>query len=190
MARRMGIVMTAAFLVVLIVPAAPVVAGGGCHQGVTHGTGDTVEMVDACFTPTIIEVDPGQTVTFVNADPMTHNVTANVWGFFDDMNEGDAFTATFDEPGVYPYACAYHPGMTGAVVVGSGTGAGNGETVSVDSIELPQASPVVRVRTVTQDSSGVPIAIGWIAGGVLGLALGLGIGFARARSSRRGVASS
>ena len=115
---------------------------------------------------------------------MTHNVTANVWGYFEDMNEGDAFTATFDQPGVYPYACAYHPGMTGAIVVGSGTGAGNGETVSVDSVELPQASPVVKVRTVTQDSGSAPIAIGWIAGAALGLALGLGIGFVVRKGSR------
>ena len=184
MARRTVICMAAAFLAVLIVPVAPATAGGGCHQGVTNGDGDTVEMVDACFTPTILTVDPGETVTFVNTDPMTHNVTANVWGYFEGMNEGDAFTATFDQAGVYPYACQYHPGMTGAIVVGSGTGAGNGETVSVDSIELPQASPVVQVRTVTQSSCSAPIAIGWIAGAVLGLALGLGIGFVLKKGSR------
>ena len=74
--------------------------------------------------------------------------------------------------------------MTGAIVVGSGTGAGNGETVSVDPVELPQASPVVKVRTLTQESGSAPIAIGWIAGGVLGLALGLGIGFVLKRGSR------
>ena len=184
MARRTVICMAAAFLAVLMVPVAPATAGGGCHQGVTNGDGDTVEMVDACFTPTILTVDPGETVTFVNTDPMTHNVTANVWGYFDDLNEGDAFTATFDQPGIYPYACAYHPGMTGAIVVGSGTGAGNGETVSIDAADLPQASPVVEVRTVTQDSGSAPIAIGWIVGAALGLAIGLGIGFVLNKRAR------
>ena len=95
MARRTVFWMVAAFLAVLIVPVAPAAAGGGCHQGVTQGNGDTVEMVDACFTPTILTVDPGETVTFVNTDPMAHNVTSNVWGYFEEMNEGDAFTATF-----------------------------------------------------------------------------------------------
>lgn len=184
MARRTVTWMAAAVLAVLIVPVAPAAAGGGCHQGVTQGDGDTVEMVDACFTPTILTVDPGETVTFVNTDPMAHNVTSNVWGYFEEMNEGDAFTATFDQPGIYPYACAYHPGMTGAIVVGSGTGAGNGETVSIDSVDLPQASPVVKVRTVTQESSSAPIAIGWIVGGVFGLALGLGIGFVLNKRAR------
>jgi plastocyanin len=184
MARRTVIWMVAAFVAVLIVPVGPAAAGGGCHQGVSHGDGDTVEMVDACFTPTILQVDPGETVTFLNTDPITHNVTANVWGYFEDMNEGDAFTATFDQPGIYPYACAYHPGMTGAIVVGSGTGAGNGETVSVDSVDLPQASPVVKVRTVTRDPSSAPITIGWIAGAALGIALGLGIGFVLKKGSR------
>lgn len=184
MAGRTVVLMAAASLAVLIVPVAPAAAGGGCHQEVTQGGGDTVEMVDACFTPTILRVDPGETVTFANTDPMAHNVTSNVWGHFEEMNEGDAFTATFDQPGVYPYACAYHPGMTGAIVVGSGNGAGNGETVSVDSVELPQASPVLEVRTVTQDRSSAPITIGWIVGGVLGLALGLGIGFVLNKRAR------
>lgn len=184
MARRTVIWMAAAFLAVLIVPVAPAAAGGGCHEGATHGDGDTVEMVDACFTPTILEVDPGETVTFLNTDPMTHNVTSNVWGYFEEMHEGDAFTATFDQPGIYPYACAYHPGMTGAIVVGSGNGAGNGKAVSVEPLVQPQASPVVEVRTVTRDPGGAPIAVGWIVGAALGVALGLGIGFVLTRGSR------
>ena len=111
-------------------------------------------------------------------------MTSNVWGYFEEMNEGDAFTATFDQPGIYPYACAYHPGMTGAIVVGSGNGAGNGETVSVEPLVQPQASPVVEVRTVTQDSGSAPVAIGWIVGAALGVAIGLGIGFVLMKRAR------
>ena len=48
MARRSAIVIAAAFLTVLIVPAIPAAAGGGCHTGATQGKGDTVELVDAC----------------------------------------------------------------------------------------------------------------------------------------------
>ncbi len=58
MARRTVIWMAAAVLAVLIVPVAPAAAGGGCHQGVTQGDGDTVEMLDACFTPTILRSTP------------------------------------------------------------------------------------------------------------------------------------
>ena len=55
-------------------PRDPAIAGGGCHSGATQGEGDTVELLDACPTPTILTIDPGGTVTFVNKDPFTHNV--------------------------------------------------------------------------------------------------------------------
>jgi plastocyanin len=184
MARRGGIALAATLLGVLILPAVPVAAGGGCHSGATQGTGDTIELRDACFTPSILTVDPGETVTFVNADPFVHNVGGTLWGHFDDLDPGDAFTATFGRAGIYPFACNYHPGMTGAIVVGDGIGVGNGETVTIDAFEQPEPSPVVRVKTVTEDASGVPVAIGWVAGAAIGIAFGLGLGFLVRRSGR------
>lgn len=121
-----------AFLVWLALPVPFAAAGGGCHTGVTYGDGIAVVMQDACFTPTILYVAPGTDVAFSNEDPLTHNVTANGWGHFDPMDQGDGSTATFDRPGVYPFACQYHPGMTGAVVVGDGKGDGSGEYVTVE----------------------------------------------------------
>jgi plastocyanin len=175
MARRGAIVITAALLTVLIIPAIPAGAGGGCHAGVTQGTGDTVELVDACFTPTTLRIRPGDTVTFVSKDPFVHNVGGNLWGHFDDLNSGDSFTATFDEQGIYPYACSYHPGMTGAIVVGDGLGIGNGAAVDVSSLSLPEPSPVVEVRTVTREASAAPAVVGWVVGPLLGIGIGLGI---------------
>jgi plastocyanin len=175
MIRRSGILVAAAFLAVLVLPALPAGAGGGCHGGVSQGTGDTVEIVDACFTPTALSIQPGDSVTWVNTDPFVHNVGGNLWGHFDDLNAGQSFTANFDQPGIYPYACNYHAGMTGAIVVGGGLGVGNGETVDVSSFEQPEASPVVEVRTVTEPASPAPVAIGWVAGAAIGLAIGLGI---------------
>jgi plastocyanin len=175
MNRRSGILAAAAFLAVLVLPVLPAGAGGGCHTGATQGTGDTVELADMCFTPSALSIRPGDSVTFVNTDAMVHNVGGTLWGHYDDLNPGASFTATFDQPGIYPYACNYHPGMTGAVIVGDGTGAGNGETVQVSSFEQPEPSPVVRVRTVTEPASPAPVAIGWVAGAVIGLAIGLGI---------------
>jgi plastocyanin len=175
MARRGAIVITAAFVIVLIVPAIPAGAGGGCHAGVTRGTGDTVELVDACFTPTTLQIRPGDTVTFVNEDPFVHNAGGNLWGHFEDLNSGDTFTATFDQQGIYPYACSYHPGMTGAIVVGDGLGIGNGTAVDVSSLSPPEPSPLVEVRTLTRRASAAPAVVGWVVGPLLGIGIGLGI---------------
>ncbi len=153
-----------------LIGATPVLAGGGCHEGVTQGTGTTVEIVDACFTPTTLRVSPGDEVTFVNLDTEAHNVTANAWGYFDRMFIGDGFTASFDESGIYPFGCTYHPGMTGAIVVGDGTGVGSGELVSVLPFEAP----------VPADTS----SAGWVPAGAIGLLLGAAVGLGLSRVRR------
>jgi len=189
MTRRTA-VLAAPLLALLVLPAVPAGAGGGCHGGVTQGTGDTVELIDACFTPTTLRIEPGDSVTFVNEDSFVHNVTANLWGHFDDLEQGDSFTATFGEDGVYPYACTYHPGMTGAVVVGDGDGPGSGAAVTVSSFgEPPAPSPRVEVRTVTRtEDAGASSPLVWLAAAI-GLVSGLGLG-ALVRRRRSVVAAS
>ena len=173
-------VVVGAAIVVLGVPGAAL-AGGGCHSGVTENdaTGDkvaAVRMVDACFAATVTTVDPGQPVTFANDDlGVTHNVGGNQWGHFEDMVEGDAFTVTFDEAGIYPFACNYHPGMTGAIVVGDGQGAG-GDDITVEAFE-PTPKPVTPVAA---EPDGVPTGI--VAGvGLIGLAIGAALAIGAGR---------
>ena len=101
--------------------AGSVAAGGGghCDDPTAEGTGTSVEMIGACFTPTLLRADVGETITFTNRDPMEHNVAPAGWGWghVDALRQGESFTAAFDEPGIYTYACSLHPGMTGAVVI-------------------------------------------------------------------------
>ena len=121
-------VVAAAALALVGMPGAAL-AGGGCHAGATQqdATGQdevTVRMVGACFSASLTTVDPGTDVTFVNEDEgISHNVGGSLWGNFEDMYAGDTYTATFDEAGIFPFACSYHPGMTGAIVVGDWKGA-------------------------------------------------------------------
>jgi hypothetical protein len=66
------------------------------------------------------------------------------------MREGGSVSYSFDEAGVYPYVCTWHPGMVGAVVVG-------------DATEQPASEPVAGVTE--------PAASGWKA--ATGISLGL-----------------
>jgi plastocyanin len=152
----------------------PASAGGGCHGGATQGEGDTVAMSEACFTPSVLRVDPGTQVTFVNKDATTHNVSATGWGYLEDMSEGGAFRATFKEPGIYPYACMYHPAMTGAVVVGDGIGAGSGELVTVEPLLGGAGSTSSRTGPATAPAVAADgtSAVGWAVGGAGGVPLG------------------
>jgi plastocyanin len=146
----------------------PAVAGGGCHASLTDGTGGTVAMTKACFRPAILRIDPGTEVTFVNRDPLTHNVSSNGWGRFDDMNQGDAFRATFAEPGIYPFACTLHPGMVGAVVVGEDNVAGSGKSVSISAVS--DTDPPPSAGAVERASEG-KVEV-WLGGGILAGAIG------------------
>lgn len=185
---RRTILAAALAAVPLLAMATPATAGGGCHEDVTTGTGDTVEMVGVCFTPTTLHVEPGTTVTWINKDPMTHNVTANQWGHFEPMGQGDVARATFDEPGIFPYACTYHPGMSGAIVVGDGTGKGNG-AVTVESWQPPtqaDAAPAAEPAS-SSGTSGSSPALAWVGGAILGFALAVAGGAVRSATRREAL---
>ena len=70
------------------------------------------------FAPQSIEVTAGSTVTFTNNDGAAHTATADD-GSFDtgSLAQGESASVTFDTPGTYTYTCAFHPGMTGTIVV-------------------------------------------------------------------------
>jgi plastocyanin len=174
MIRRLSVSAALGLLLALTLPAFSAAGGGGCHTGATQGKGTDVEIADACFTPTILHIDPGQSVTWTNTDPFVHNITANSWGHFDDLLQNHSFTATFQDAGVYPYACTYHPGMSGAVVVGDGLGAGSGQTVAVgaDAVQSPAAPAEAAVASAGADAGSVGA---WIGGAALGIAVAMGL---------------
>ena len=84
-----------------------------------QGNSVTVELKGIQFQPQGIKVKPGTTVTWVNKDPLIHNVRQVESVFLGDaMKEGDTFSYTFDKPGKYRYQCTYHhPNMNGVVIV-------------------------------------------------------------------------
>jgi plastocyanin len=112
----------------LIVAPAAVVAGDPCYHGytippTTSEATTTVNLEPCAFVPTAARVAPGATVTFANVSEMPHLVTgANAsWGDRDaEMAAGASRMVTFDRPGIYPFSCALHRGMTGVIVVGNG----------------------------------------------------------------------
>jgi plastocyanin len=164
-------------------PASMASAGGGCHGPQTRGTGDTVTLAEACFGPNVLEVDPGTAVTFVNKDPMTHNVSAVGWGSANDLEQGDSFTTRFEEEGTFPYACMYHYGMTGAIVVGDGSGPAGGMHVGVG--ESLETMPVAQEQSETPQVAERSRVLSWAVAGIAGLILGAGLaGASRRRRDR------
>jgi plastocyanin len=166
------LIVVAAMTAAALWPSGPATAGGGCHGAPTNGTGDVVTLVDLCFTPSVLHVDPGTEVTFLNKDPIAHNVTASLWASNGDLLQGDTFSATFDEEGTFPYACMYHYGMTGAIVVGDGSGPASGASVDTGSVVDSMPVSEERATSATTERSGL---LGWAVAGLIGLLVGAGL---------------
>lgn len=152
--------------------ASPAAGGGGGHCGPTEGDGGQVELREACFTPSTLRAEPGETITFVNRDGFPHNVSGTGWGHYEDMDRGDRFTMSFADEGIYPFACTLHPGMNGVVLVGSPEeGSGQG----------PAEAPLVAASTPPSSSGD-----GWVTAGVVGLAIGAAAGAGITAARHRG----
>lgn len=77
-----------------------------------------VEMRGVAFAPGEVRIRAGQSVEWVNLDPVAHTATSDQ-GLWDSgtLAEGDRFMHRFDRPGRFPYHCTPHPQMTGVVIV-------------------------------------------------------------------------
>lgn len=86
-------------------------------QGAPVAT-DSVAIKNFAFSPAMVTVRVGTTITWTNGDQDPHTVTATGGGFKSPtLNTGDLFRYTFSKPGRYEYLCTIHPFMTATVVV-------------------------------------------------------------------------
>ncbi len=82
------------------------------------------EEADRCYIPSVIAIDFGNQVTWINEDSAFHTVTSGFYGesseLFDSghLDPYESFTFDFDEKGTYDYFCTLHPWMKGQVIVG------------------------------------------------------------------------
>lgn len=77
-----------------------------------------VDVIDFAFEPDAVTVPVGTSVEWAYREGSSrHTVTFDDGQASGDLEPGDAYTRTFDEAGAYPYACFFHPDMTGTVTV-------------------------------------------------------------------------
>jgi plastocyanin len=80
-----------------------------------------VTAADRAFSAPDLSVHAGESVEWLNGSETEHRLVRRIGGttLASDLDPGQAEVVTFDEPGVYPYYCSIHRGMTGRVVVTS-----------------------------------------------------------------------
>lgn len=76
-------------------------------------------VIDAmAFSPKVVAVRPGDTITWVNKDMFVHNVTAAAAGIKSgDLKPGQSWRHTVRKGETFDYLCTLHPVMTGRVEV-------------------------------------------------------------------------
>ena len=165
-------------------------AGGACRGSpVTGEQGTTVEMQEDCFTPTILRVQLGETVTWVNGDAVPHTVTgANFsWGDYTELAEGESVSHRFTSSGIYPYYCFLHSGMIGTIVVGDGGSAEFGGENSSLAVQGVDGSRPSTGSASTSGGDGRGLVIGIAAGVAVVVATvtgAVGYAYGRRRASR------
>jgi plastocyanin len=125
-------------LAVLLAGFLPFAAGAPAARAATD---HAVEIGDMVFTPAMLHVAVGDTVTWTNGDDRPHTVTAHGGGFDSgNLEPGQRYSFTFTGAGTFTYFCGYHDEMQATIVVegapapasqapaggGAGNGAGSG----------------------------------------------------------------
>jgi plastocyanin len=92
--------------------------GCGSSNNGSKPSGTDVAVADFSFTPKVINVKAGQTVTWTNQGQIEHTVKGP--GFFTSraLGHGQKYSHRFSRPGHFNYLCTLHPTqMRGTVVV-------------------------------------------------------------------------
>lgn len=88
-------------------------SGGGTPAGPAR-----VTIIDFDFSPSLLTVEQGTTVTWTNGGLARHTVAAGDGSFHSpDVRSGQVFTRTFTTPGTFAYICDIHPDMKGTIAV-------------------------------------------------------------------------
>jgi glucose/arabinose dehydrogenase/plastocyanin len=85
------------------------------------------ELIDSCFNPTIVHIDRGDSIQWVNYDDALHNIVSGTPGdgpsdIFTSplLKTGELFEFNFElDNSVQSYFCTIHPWMIGYVVIGN-----------------------------------------------------------------------
>ncbi|HUK38149.1 MAG TPA: plastocyanin/azurin family copper-binding protein [Methanomicrobiales archaeon] len=102
-----------------VAPTAPAMTTPAAQQAAA------VTIKNFAFSPASITVARGTTVTWTNEDAASHTIvndatdTVGVGKIFSSntLGNGQTFSFTFNDPGVFPYHCGIHTFMKGTITV-------------------------------------------------------------------------
>lgn len=103
-------------IVILSVAILALGSAGMVGADVAQSGGKTVKALNYEFSPKVVRVSKGSTVTWVFKEG-AHNVVGKGWGSSKIRSSG-SWSHRFKSKGRYTYSCTLHQGMNGTVKVG------------------------------------------------------------------------
>lgn len=76
----------------------------------------SVDISSFSFSPSLLNIKPGTTVTWTNSDAAQHSIKFAAFTS-ENLSEGESFSYTFNDSGIFEYSCSIHSSMTGKIIV-------------------------------------------------------------------------
>ena len=92
---------------------------GAKEQPMSEQAGTKISMKNIEFKPSNVEVNVGDSVTWVNDEQIEHNAVATEGADFRSelFGQGKTYEWKAEEAGTVKYVCTVHPGMEGTITV-------------------------------------------------------------------------
>jgi len=124
----------------------------------------SVVIQNFAFQPQDVTINVGESVTWINRDPVGHTATSDAQGVFDTgvIAPGGNKTVSFAVAGTYAYHCSIHPTLKGTVTVVGPTPTPGPSTPAPSPTASPSVSPSASVTpspSATAAPSGTSIAV-------------------------------
>jgi plastocyanin len=127
-------------LVAVVVAAAVLLAGCGSGSSTSAGGSSTgaggsatstgtgaaplsghvkIDISNFMYSPAVLKVEVGSTITITNEDEVEHTATSNTEGVFNTgtLNKGQSMSFKLNKVGTFSYHCSFHAFMHGTIEV-------------------------------------------------------------------------
>jgi plastocyanin len=95
-----------------------IVLGAVAVSGCASQSSNTILINNSSFTPSILNVQVGSTVTWINKANTTQNIVSSTGVFSSgNLTNGMSYSYTFNQSGSYPFHSAVNPKITGTIIV-------------------------------------------------------------------------
>lgn len=78
-----------------------------------------IDISNFMYSPAVLKVKLGSTITITNEDDVEHTATSNTEGVFNTgtLNKGQAMSFKLNKVGIFSYHCSFHAFMHGTIEV-------------------------------------------------------------------------